>query len=162
MVKLLHKMLKMLNTFFSNPVKNLKVPEFDEVKPFAYKTSHLILNAISKYSRIPRMQVSLLWLMSQMGEHLNFQVLVIMMYLGIVTRNNIVWKLARGYYLCYCNTFSLAPDSRVHNIFFSPKSVAHYLHHLKSNNIIGQSKTTNTEKHFYPWLASFNLKLSCR
>ena len=29
----------------------------------------------------------------------------------IVTRNNIVWKLARGYCLCYCKTFSLVPDS---------------------------------------------------
>ena len=28
----------------------------------------------------------------------------------IVTRNNIVWKLARGYCLCYCKTFSLVPD----------------------------------------------------
>ena len=33
--------------------------------------------------------------------------------------------------------------------FLLPKSVVHYLCHLKSNNIIGQSKTTNTEKHFY-------------
>ena len=29
----------------------------------------------------------------------------------IVTRNNIVWKLAHGYGLCYCKTFSLVPDS---------------------------------------------------
>ena len=29
---------------------------------------------------------------------------------NIVTRNNIVWKLARGYCLCYCKTFSLVPD----------------------------------------------------
>ena len=28
----------------------------------------------------------------------------------IVTRNNIVWKLARGNCLCYCKTFSLVPD----------------------------------------------------
>ena len=31
-----------------------------------------------------------------------------------------------------------------------PKSVVHYLCHLKSNIIIGQRKTTNKEKHFYP------------
>ena len=31
--------------------------------------------------------------------------------LNIVTRNNIVWKLARGYCLCYCKTFSLVQDS---------------------------------------------------
>ena len=30
----------------------------------------------------------------------------------IVTRNNIVWKLVRGYCLCYCKTFSLVPDSK--------------------------------------------------
>ena len=29
----------------------------------------------------------------------------------IITRNNIVWKLARGYCLCYCKTFALVPDS---------------------------------------------------
>ena len=28
----------------------------------------------------------------------------------------------------------------------------HYLCHFKSNNIIGQRKTTNKEKHFYPRL----------
>ena len=96
-----------------------------------------------------------------MGEHLNFQVLVLMMYLGIVTRDNMVWKLARGYYLLQ-HFFASARLHRVYNIFFfSPKSIVHYLYHLKSSNIIGQSKTTNTEKHFYPLLASFNLKLSC-
>ena len=31
-------------------------------------------------------------------------------FLNIVTRNNIVWKLARGYCLCYCKTFSQVPD----------------------------------------------------
>ena len=30
---------------------------------------------------------------------------------NLVTRNNIVWKLAHGYCLCYCKTFSLVPDS---------------------------------------------------
>ena len=30
---------------------------------------------------------------------------------SIVTRNSIVWKLARGYCLCYCKTFSPVPDS---------------------------------------------------
>ena len=41
-----------------------------------------------------------------------------------------------------------------------PKSVVRYLCHLKSNNIIGQRKTTNKEKHFYPWLTLFKLNLS--
>ena len=45
--------------------------------------------------------------------------------------------------------------------FLLPKSAEHYLCHLKSNNITGQRKTTNKEKHFHPWLTSFNLKLSC-
>ena len=57
----------------------------------------------------------------------------------IVTRNNIVWKLARGYFLCYCKTFSLVPDSTDCTKFLLPKSVAH-LCHLKSNNIGQRSK----------------------
>ena len=68
---------------------------------------------------------------------------------NIVTRNNIVWKLARSYCLCYCKTFSLVPDSTERTKNFLPKSTVHYTCHLKSNNIIGQRKTTNTEKHFY-------------
>ena len=32
-------------------------------------------------------------------------------HISIVTRNNIVWKLARGYCLCYYKTFSLVPNS---------------------------------------------------
>ena len=35
------------------------------------------------------------------------------------------------------------------------------MHHLKSKHVIDQRKTTNKEKHFYPWLTLFNLKLSC-
>ena len=68
-----------------------------------------------------------------------------MFYQNIVTRNNIVWKLARGYCLCYCKTFSLVPDSTECTIFLQ-RSAVHYSYHLKSN-IIGQRKT--------------NLKLSC-
>ena len=70
-------------------------------------------------------------------------------------------KLAGGYCLCYCKTFSLMPDSTECTKFFLPKCAVHYLYHLKSNNIVSQRKTTNTEKHFYPRLISFNLKLSC-
>ena len=33
---------------------------------------------------------------------------------------------------------------------FAEKNAVHYLYHLNSNNVIGQRKTTNTEKHFYP------------
>ena len=69
---------------------------------------------------------------------------------SIVTRNIIVRKLACGYCLCYYKTFSLVPDSTECTKIFLPKCAVHYLYHLKSNNIIGQSKTTNTEKHFYP------------
>ena len=37
---------------------------------------------------------------------------------SIVTRNNIVWKLAHSYCLCYCKTFSLVPDSTECTNFF--------------------------------------------
>ena len=41
-----------------------------------------------------------------------FEILLVKIFsLNIVTRSNIVWKLARGYCLCYCKTFSLVPDS---------------------------------------------------
>ena len=80
---------------------------------------------------------------------------------NIVTTNNIVWKLARGYCLCYCKTFSLVPDSTECTKEFLPKSTVHYMCHLKSSNVIGQRKTTDTKKHFYLCLISFNLKLSC-
>ena len=79
----------------------------------------------------------------------------------IVTRNNIVWKLERGYCLCYCKTFSLVSGSTSVQNLFLLKSAVHYLYYLKSSNTIGQWKTTTTEKYFYPWLTSFNLKLSC-
>ena len=77
----------------------------------------------------------------------------------IVTRNNLVWKLACDYYSCYCKTSSLVPDSTVCAKIFV--SVVHYLCHLKSNDITGQRKTNNKEKHFYPWLTLFKFKLSC-
>ena len=79
----------------------------------------------------------------------------------LVTRNNIVSKLTRGYCLYYCKNFSLVPDSTECTNFLLRKSAVHYLYQLKSSNTIGQMKTTNTEKHFYPSLDSFNLKLSC-
>ena len=70
------------------------------------------------------------------------------MVVAIVTRNNIVWKLACGYYLCYCKTVTLVPDSTERTKKFSPKCAVHNLYHLKSNNIVSQRNTTNTEKHF--------------
>ena len=42
--------------------------------------------------------------------------------------------------------FASARLHRVHKFFFLPKSAVHYLCHLKSNNIIGQRKTTDKEK----------------
>ena len=57
---------------------------------------------------------------------------------NIVTRNNIVWKLAHGYCLCYCKTFLLVPDSTECTETFLPKSGVHYLYQLKSNKVIGQ------------------------
>ena len=68
----------------------------------------------------------------------------------IVTRNNIVWKLARSYCLSYCKTFSLVPDStECKKIFVTDKCSTLFVP-PKSNNIIGQRETTNKEKHFYP------------
>ena len=76
--------------------------------------------------------------------------MTIIIHSSIVTRNSIVCKLTRGYYLCYCKTFPLVPDSTEWTKNFLPKSAVDYLYHLKSNNIIGQKKATNKEKHFYP------------
>ena len=44
----------------------------------------------------------------------------------IVTRKNIVWKLARGYCLCYCKTFSLVPDSTECTKILLPKCAVDY------------------------------------
>ena len=76
----------------------------------------------------------------------------------IVTRNNIVWKLARGSCLCYCQTFLLVPDSTECTKKHLPKRAVHYLYHRKSNNIIGQGKTTNTKKHFFSMIDFVKLK----
>ena len=45
--------------------------------------------------------------------------------LFIVTRNNIVWKLARGNCLCYCKChfFASARLHRVHKIFVTEKEI---------------------------------------
>ena len=65
----------------------------------------------------------------------------------IVTRNNIVRKLIRGYCLCYCKTFLLVPDStQCKKKIYYQKSGVYYLCHLKSNHI-GQRKSTDKEKH---------------
>ena len=76
-----------------------------------------------------------------------------------VTRNNIVWKLKRGYCICYCKTFLLVPDPTEckKNIFCQK---VQYIICATLNNI-GQRKTTNKERYFCPWLTSSNLKLSC-
>ena len=37
---------EILNTFFLNPLKNLKIPESVDVNPFAQKMSHPVLKAI--------------------------------------------------------------------------------------------------------------------
>ena len=57
--------------------------------------------------------------------------LLLLLCFTIATRNNIVWKLARDYCLCYCNDFSLVPDStectkifateKCSTLFVSPK-----------------------------------------
>ena len=73
-------------------------------------------------------------------------------HLIMVTRSNMFYVIARLFFECQ------TPQSG--QKFLLPKSVVHYLCHLKSNNIIVQRKTTNKEKHFYPWLTLFELKLS--
>ena len=70
--------------------------------------------------------------------------------LVVVTRNNIVWKLARGYCLCYCKTFLLVLDSTECTKIFVTEKCRTLFMSPKSNNIIGQRKTTNKGKHFYP------------
>ena len=98
-----------------------------------------------------------------LSDLLSYRYSDILLCFTIVTRSNIVWNLARGYCLCHCKTFLLVPDSTECTKFLLPKSAVHYLCHLKSNNIIGQRKTTNKEKHFYPWLTSNWLRvISCQ
>ena len=72
-----------------------------------------------------------------------------------VSRKSIVWKLARGYFLCYCLTFSLVPNpKKCEKRFFiddcSTLFVLYKIQPLKSSNIAGQRKTTGMEKQFYP------------
>ena len=50
----------------------------------------------------------------------------------IVTRNNIVWKLARGCCLCYCKIFSERQTPQTAHQLLLPKSAVHNLCHLKS------------------------------
>ena len=69
---------------------------------------------------------------------------------SMVTRNSIVCKLARGYCLCYCKTFSLVADSTECAKIFLTEKCSAFLCHLKSGNIVGLRKTTNKEKHFCP------------
>ena len=49
---------KILNTFFSNAVKNLKIPEYQETGPLANNISHPIFTAILKYRNHPSIVVS--------------------------------------------------------------------------------------------------------
>ena len=58
----------------------------------------------------------------------------------------IVWKLARGYFLCYCKTFSLVPDSTECAKKNLPKIAVYYLYHLKSNNILVQWENQQCKK----------------
>ena len=44
---------EILNTFFSNAIKNLKIPEDQETDPFANNISHPMLKAILKYRNHP-------------------------------------------------------------------------------------------------------------
>ena len=64
---------------FLHPVKNLKIPQFEEVSPFAEKISPLILKDSNIYH--PSIHVPLLSIISPMRERFNCHVLVLMMYL---------------------------------------------------------------------------------
>ena len=44
---------EILNTFFSNAVENLKIPEYQEIDPFANNISHPIFKTILKYRNHP-------------------------------------------------------------------------------------------------------------
>ena len=44
---------ELLNSFFSNAVKNLKIPEFSDSNPLAENTPHPIFKAILKYKNHP-------------------------------------------------------------------------------------------------------------
>ena len=45
---------EILNTFFSNAVKNLKIPEYQETDSLATNISHPIFKAILKYRNNPK------------------------------------------------------------------------------------------------------------
>ena len=60
--------------------------------------------------------------------------------LNIVTRNNIVWKLARRLlFMLLQDFFASVRPHRVHNFFFTEECSTLFV----SNNVLGQSKTTN-------------------
>ena len=63
-----------------------------------------------------------------------------------VTRNNSLETCARLFFMLLQDFFASTRLHRVQKNFCYQK-VVHYLCHLKSNHIIGQSKTTNAEKH---------------
>ena len=44
---------EILNTFFPNAIKNLKIPEYQETDPLANNISHPIFKAICKYRNHP-------------------------------------------------------------------------------------------------------------
>ena len=56
-------------------------------------------------------------------------------FLPIVTRNNIVWKLPRDYYLRYCNNFSLVPDPAEY-MFFCNRKVQYFFRLTRKEMIL--------------------------
>ena len=70
---------------------------------------------------------------------------IFLICLHIVTKNSSLETCARLWFMLLQDFFASARLHRVHKVL--PKSVVHYLCHLKSNNIIGQRKTTNKEKY---------------
>ena len=72
-----------------------------------------INNVLNKYNNIYYITIKMKIIGAASNTYIDFDVEKIedTKDQTIVTRNNIVWKLARDYCLCYCKTFSLVPDS---------------------------------------------------
>ena len=77
---------------------------------------------------------------------------------NIVTRNDIVWKLARGYFLCYCKTFLLVPDSAEGTKLFTEERSSAL---LVTPEIKYYYRSKENHQYRKTLLTSFDLKISC-
>ena len=72
------KITEILNISFSNAIKHIKIPEFEEVTPFAIRVVNRYWNQLSNTVNI---QASLLLIILPMGQRFSFDVLALMMHL---------------------------------------------------------------------------------